>query len=141
MKKGRPKTLPTVKICIICSKEWRPVTRYQASRNLTCSPECNKTRMSITRKSKTPRMLTCLNCGQSFRPKSHTSLKKAKFCSPSCNAQHRTKNPVYMEHLRRIAGDGRKGWTEESMQSYLQKMTGEKNPAWNGGVTYKHSHG
>ncbi len=36
---------------------------------------------------------------------------------------------------------GRSGWTEESRNSYLRKMSGEKNPAWKDGVTFKRNKG
>jgi len=39
------------------------------------------------------------------------------------------------------ANKGRAAWTEKSLESYRIKMTGPSNPAWTGGVTYRHSHG
>jgi hypothetical protein len=43
--------------------------------------------------------------------------------------------------MRSIAAVGRDGWTTESAASYRAKMTGARNPAWKGGVTFVHRHG
>jgi hypothetical protein len=43
--------------------------------------------------------------------------------------------------MRKVGALGRAGWTEESRASYQEKMTGEGNPAWKGGVTYFRKHG
>ena len=45
--------------------------------------------------------------------------------------------PNLMQHAHK----GRAAWTSESMESYLSKMTGENNPAWKGGVTYRKRRG
>jgi hypothetical protein len=44
-------------------------------------------------------------------------------------------------NLAPYSGLGRKGWTEQSLISYREKMSGENNPAWKGGVTYFRKHG
>lgn len=43
--------------------------------------------------------------------------------------------------MKTIAHLGRAAWTAESRESYRQKMSGEKNPAWKGGVTFKRHKG
>ncbi len=35
-----------------------------------------------------------------------------------------------------VGATGRAGWTDASRVSYLENMSGDKNPAWKGGVTY-----
>lgn len=53
-----------------------------------------------------------------------------KYCSKECNGHYRGKEWAKHGHK------GRAGWTGASRKSYAKKMTGEKNPAWKGGVTY-----
>lgn len=36
---------------------------------------------------------------------------------------------------------GRAAWTDASLESYREKMTGPNNPAWKGGVTVFKKHG
>jgi len=56
-------------------------------------------------------------------------------CSRHCNGKLRALELV--QH----SSKGRAGWTAESHKSYREKMTGEKNPAWKGGVTFKRDKG
>jgi hypothetical protein len=43
--------------------------------------------------------------------------------------------------LVKHASKGRAAWTDESLASCREKMTGENNPAWKGGVTIFKTHG
>lgn len=43
--------------------------------------------------------------------------------------------------MRAMAAKGKAGWTEASLASYRLKMSGDKNPAWKGGVTQFKKHG
>ena len=58
------------------------------------------------------------------------------YSSRSCRAVA-VSGPQLVSHSHK----GRAGWTDESLASYRQKMTGTKNPAWNGGATYRNRHG
>lgn len=64
-------------------------------------------------------------------------MKRSKehFCSRECNGARRGQE--WKEHAHK----GRAGWTDESRKSYKAKMTGDKNPAWKGGVTVFKKHG
>ena len=65
------------------------------------------------------------------RPPSHLSRTEAPTCSRQCNGALRGKE------LATHAHKGRAAWTEEGKQSYNKNMSGENNPAWKGGVTYR----
>lgn len=56
-------------------------------------------------------------------------------CSRQCNGKLRG------AEWKKYAAKGRAAWTEESLASYHQKMSGPNNPAWKGGVTYRKAHG
>jgi hypothetical protein len=53
-----------------------------------------------------------------------------KCCSRECNGFYRG------QEWARHAHKGRAAWTEVSRASCRTKMTGDKNPAWKGGLTY-----
>lgn len=53
-----------------------------------------------------------------------------RYCSRQCNGHCRGKD------WARHAHKGRAAWTDKSLASCIEKMTGANNPAWNGGVTY-----
>ena len=70
----------------------------------------------------------CAVCGTEFnRPPSHLKRVKVPVCSRKCNG-----------HLRGIewgkhAHKARAAWSEEAEARHRERMTGETNPAWNGG--------
>ena len=133
---------PFWKICTVCLQPFQCHTKEQATRNLTCGPECNGRRISqqkIGRKTKPPRMATCRQCGAQFEIKN--GLKRADFCGNRCYGDWRASDPGVHEHLQGISSKGRSGWTAESLASYSPKMSGANNPAWKGGVTYFKTHG
>lgn len=68
-------------------------------------------------------------------------MAKAKHCSPACAGRSKAADPNWSERMRVVGALGRSGWTEASEASYREKMTGERNPAWKGGVTYFRKHG
>ena len=79
---------------------------------------------------------TCPVCGRTFhRPPSHLKRYKSPSCSRQCNGQRRGREWAKHGHK------GRAGWTDASRASYREKMTGERNPAWKGGVTYRRRKG
>jgi hypothetical protein len=56
-------------------------------------------------------------------------------CSKKCNGVLRG------EEWKQHAHKGRAAWTPESEAALLERMTGDTNPAWKGGVTYFRKHG
>lgn len=79
----------------------------------------------------------CPMCGETFwRTPAWTKKAKVNTCSKECVAKWRAQDEEILSLLQEIASKGRDGWTEESRESYLKKMTGPNNPAWKGGVTY-----
>ena len=53
-----------------------------------------------------------------------------RYCSRQCNGHYR--GTEWAKHAHK----GRAAWTDASRASYAEKMTGPKNPAWKGGLTY-----
>jgi len=51
-------------------------------------------------------------------------------CSRKCNGVLRGAD------WKKHAHKGRAAWSEESEQALVERMTGENNPAWKGGITY-----
>ena len=84
--------------------------------------------------------ITCEKCGET-RLYRKDRVGERNFCSRECYQQWRKEDYDLSDHLREIAPTGRDGWTEESMKSYRKNMSGENNPAWKGGVTYKRRKG
>lgn len=60
---------------------------------------------------------------------------KHHYCSRRCNGQ------VRGQEWKAHGHKGRAAWTDKSKASYHEKMSGERNPAWKGGVTYFKTHG
>lgn len=56
-------------------------------------------------------------------------------CSRICNGKLRHRELLPHAHK------GRAGWTDSSLNSFRWKMSGDKNPAWRGGVTVFNKHG
>lgn len=75
---------------------------------------------------------TCQVCGKKYKGRRD---RPSKYCSKKCNGVIRG------QEWKKHAHKGRAAWTANSTKSYLSKMTGEKNPAWKGGVTYFRKHG
>lgn len=124
------------KQCQICQKTWQPTNRYQSVRNKTCSPKCAGEAISQAKKgTRTGRtqvaLVACTECGRTIeKPLAWLKRVKNPTCSRQCNGKARGRDWATHGH------EGRAGWTEESRKSYTAKMSGENNPAWNGGVTY-----
>lgn len=131
---------PFWKICQICSKPFMTVNVTQAIRNKICdNREClseicaraHRGKGKPPSERKGMRECTCATCGGKFwRARSHVKRVKATYCNSSCNGKVRAKELVLYSHK------GRAGWTDASLASYRQKMSGANNPAWKGGVTY-----
>lgn len=76
-------------------------------------------------------MVPCAWCGRTFEIHICRLKRVANpTCSRQCNGHMR--GVEWAKHAHK----GRAAWTDASRASYLQKMTGERNPAWKGGVTY-----
>jgi endogenous inhibitor of DNA gyrase (YacG/DUF329 family) len=74
---------------------------------------------------------TCPECGKAFkRPPSHLARVKRPTCSNRCKGVERGKEWGAHGHK------GRAAWTAASEASFREKMSGERNHAWKGGVTY-----
>jgi hypothetical protein len=117
------------KVCEKCGREWMPKTRYQMVRNRFCSMTCSLA-VRVYRHKKAPLESECPMCGKRFhRNPSRLRRQQKAYCSGRCRSL------TYVERCRRIASTGRSGWTEESLATYREKMSGERNPAWRGGVT------
>jgi len=132
---------PFWKVCQNCGQVFACETMVKAERNKTCSRKCAgklASRATIGKHRKPPVMLTCQTCGKVYERKNG---KATKFCSRKCYGQWRSENPGIRQHMAEIADKGRAGWTDESMASYLENMSGPNNPAWKGGVTYFKTHG
>lgn len=134
---------PFWKICQSCQTPFAVMNHDQKKRK-ACSEECRTSMMRTPRpqshKTESERLVTrlsCPVCAKEFvRP--NAWIKKTKGtpkCSKSCNGKSRA------DHMRAIAHLGPKGRSQESIQKLREKMTGENNPAWKGGVTYFKTHG
>ena len=75
-----------------------------------------------------PVTLTCTVCGATFtRPPSHASRVKTPTCSRQCNGVNRGREWATHGHK------GRAAWSDEARRSAAAKMSGSRNPAWQGG--------
>lgn len=134
---------PFWKICTICQKPYPTYTKEQALRNKTCSPECNKKRISVARTGKLKPLelrkivkITCPVCGkQIWKPDAWVKRIALPTCSRKCNGILRG------EDWKAYAHTGRAGWSEDAEERLRIRMTGSSNPAWKGGVTYFKTHG
>lgn len=73
--------------------------------------------------------LECATCGQAFeRPRAWTKGRAKHYCSRECNGAAR--GAEWAEHGHK----GRASWRPESEAALRERMTGETNPSWKGGV-------
>jgi hypothetical protein len=135
---------PFWKVCQHCNKPFMALTKEQATRNMYCGRECMGKMFALARTGKPlkaierrkGKMYTCPVCGKEFwRGNYATRKQKMVLCSQQCNGVLRSENLVRHSHK------GRAAWTEQSYQSYQEKMTGPNNPAWKGGLTYRNRKG
>ena len=74
----------------------------------------------------------CSVCGVWMRRNTkHLARVEQPVCSYQCNGVLRG------EEWKAHAHKGRSGWTDASRASAKAKMTGPRNPAWKGGLTYR----
>lgn len=131
---------PHWKVCVICEQIFQCHDRYQAARNKVCGENCKDKLIGLKNEGngKPPEerdntvLVSCAVCGEEmWRPKSHVERTETHTCSYECNGVIRGKE--FGKHGHK----GRQNWSEESEQKLKERMTGETNPAWKGGVTKK----
>lgn len=140
---------PVEKTCPICYSTWEATTSKQVENKETCSPACAGAMKAWTQRgvsknqpSKPPEdreglvEVTCANCGET-KWERQDRADGNNFCDGSCYGEWESANEATREHLKEIAATGADGWTAESLESFREKMTGENNPSWKGGVTKK----
>jgi hypothetical protein len=148
MVRGRAKyDYPVEKTCPICYSEWEATTSKQVENKETCSPECaNAMRAwkqrgtSKERESKPPEerdgmvKVECAKCGAE-RWERKDRVEGNNFCSRECYQQWQKEDLDMSDHLREIAPKGER--SPEALERLSERMSGENNPAWKGGVTEK----
>jgi len=134
---------PFWKVCQVCSKVYPTHDKAQAAKKKTCSKKCANKAVSLKNtgqrvppEQSTKVQITCPVCGRKkWKPRAWVKRVKVPVCSRSCNGVLRGRE------WKKHAHKGRAGWTDASLKSYREKMSGPNNPAWKGGVTYFDSHG
>lgn len=135
------RALPTSKTCTVCQSTFTPQNRYQAARNKTCSPACatkaiSEAKTGIPSPFNARVTVPCAMCGADVTlPQAWKKRNEKTYCSRRCNGLSRA------DVFASVGRLGRAGWTAESIASARVKMSGENNPAWKGGVTYKRPKG
>lgn len=111
-------------------------------RNTTCSKTCMKSRVSECatarpRKGQTRIWVNCAECGMLFESKpAWVKRGTVRYCSKQCTG--RANAPLTLvPHTHK----SRAAVTPEGMASWRAAMTGPRNPAWKGGVTYTRKKG
>ena len=138
---------PVEKTCPACRSTWQATTSKEVEEKEACSPECSGALRSWTqrgtskdRKSKPPEerdgVITreCTNCGETIHKRRDRANGNA-FCSEDCYHDWKATDPDFLNHLREIAPKGKR--SEKYLEQLSERMTGENNPAWKGGVTEK----
>lgn len=116
-----------------CGSTFEPLTRYQATRNKTCSAACARALQSAQMTGRasaraTPLLaLICPQCGKLFQRKQHEVKGSRAFCSRSCRSR---------AHAAPLLANRYDATGTKRPPRY-----GEQNPAWKGGVTYKRPKG
>lgn len=131
-------TFPYWKTCQGCSKPFPTFNRYQALRNKTCgAPGCAKPRARKLPEERSGLVLVaCAVCGKEvWKPHAWAKRVSVPTCSRACNGVLR--GAEWKQHAHK----GRAAWTPEQEAAFAERMTGESNPAWKGGVTYFKTHG
>lgn len=133
---------PFWKACEVCDQPYMTHNHTQAHRNRTCSKACANVLVGQANTGLMPieerkgRWVACTVCGKEiWKPEAWLKRIAQPTCSTQCNGQLR--GAEWARHGHK----GRAGWTEESEAAWLKKMTGETNPSWKGGVTYRNRKG
>jgi len=148
--RGSPKyDYPVTKSCPICYSDWEATTSKEVENKQTCSRECghalrawDQRGVSKDQPSKPPEgrdgtvEVSCANCGETdWIYKSRAERKERHFCDQACYDEWKSTSEQRHEHLREIAPKGER--SEEYLEHLSERMSGESNPAWKGGVTEK----
>ena len=86
--------------------------------------ELNQIRRTKSSAETTVALLNETECSRSWRHKNALVWNEC----PHCQA-------IFVGY-RKHAHKGRAAWTDASLASFVEKMTGPNNPAWKGGLTY-----
>lgn len=134
---------PYWKTCTICSQPFMAVNKEQFARNKTCGDACKKAsiqaakkgqRISIAQRKVTE--VACAVCGKlKLIPNAWLKKVAKPTCSRECNGVLR--GAEWATHARK----GRSHWKASSEAGFLVRMTGESNPSWKGGITYRNRKG
>lgn len=133
---------PFWKVCQHCGKPFMTHTKEQAVRNKTCSADCANALIGSANAGVMPleqrkgATIKCAVCGASaWKPAAWLRKVAVPTCSKTCNGALR--GAEWAKH----AHTGRAHWSDESEAALKARMTGELNPAWKGGLTYRNRKG
>jgi endogenous inhibitor of DNA gyrase (YacG/DUF329 family) len=133
---------PFWKICHQCDAPFMTHTREQAVRNKTCSSKCKAKLIGAKNSGPLPlttrkgRTVNCAVCEkQVWKPEAWLRKVALPTCSRRCNGVLRG------AEWRTHAHKGRGAWADVSEFNLKARMTGEANPAWKGGLTYRNRKG
>jgi hypothetical protein len=137
------KVYPFWKVCQNCKKPFTTNNPTQATRNVTCSKLCKNSMIGNSRRGKTiplkmrqGRFIVCAVCSRSvWKPAAWLRKVKTPTCSRTCNGRMRG------EEWKKHAHKGRRNWSPQSEIDAKIRMTGSRNPAWKGGLTYRNRKG
>lgn len=111
-------------------------------RNKTCSATCANALIGAANAGSIPldqrkgKTIKCAVCGSSaWKPAAWLRRVATPTCSRECNGALR--GAEWAAHAHK----GRESWTAESEAALKARMTGESNPAWKGGLTYRNRKG
>ena len=133
--------------CPVCRSIFS-MPKSQASRLRKMAPTCSRKCMGIQSRGiprprpKRPMSQRAMSLEKCPECQNHVWIRNCwkrrneqTFCSRQCAGKSRGRALVLHSHK------GRSAWTEKSRESYRKKMTGPRNPAWKGGVTYSRKRG
>lgn len=133
---------PFWKACQHCGKPFMTHTKEQAVRNKTCSAACAKSLIGAANAVPIPleqrkgAAIRCAVCGTSvWKPAAWLRKVETPTCSKKCNGALR--GAEWVNHAHK----GRAHWSAQSETALKARMTGESNPAWKGGLTYRNRKG
>ena len=133
---------PFWKACQRCGKPFMTRTKEQAVRNKTCGASCAKALIGAANAGALPldqrkgATIRCAVCGASvWKPDAWLRKVETPTCSRKCNGALR--GAEWAKH----AHTGRAHWSAESEAAFKARMTGESNPSWKGGLTYRNRKG
>lgn len=142
---------PIEKTCPVCRSTWEATTAKEVDEKQACSPDCSTALRAWSQRgtskekpSKSPEKrdgvekIVCEKCGDEkwYRK---DRVDENNFCSRECYQEWRKQDVDMSDHLREIAPKGE--MSEEERKKLSERMSGDSNPAWKGGITYKNGRG